>query len=277
MRRSIDYVGCSLKLRLGEDGHIASTPSALRRVACAVLRHGRPAKLLAFRCEANQIRIVVAGDEAQALELDRKIKIQLRRLLRADTRFGQTWLDVLTDVWKLSRAFKSVFSRSGWVERVDPFQEGSNLPDLLGLRTIGRYTISTVKTKLPDIQRSFLKDRIGVVDLGADELPLAWHTLDQCTMAVVGATDLKRRTAELAAAKRAAVQVAAETLRTEAIGALLRLRPRSVRTLRKEAARVDPPLKRAVTLQLPLRAALAPQPGARCIKCGASPGPGAAT
>lgn len=116
MRRSMDYVGCSMKLRLGEEGHIASTPSALRRVASAVLRHGHSAKLLAFRCEANQIRVVVAGDEAQALELDRKIKIQLRGLLRPDTRFGQTWLDVVTDSWKLSRAFKSVFRRSGWVD-----------------------------------------------------------------------------------------------------------------------------------------------------------------
>ena len=140
-----------------------------------------------------------------------------------------------------------------------------------GSGTIGRYTISTVKTKLPDIRRSFLRDRIGVGDLGADNLPLAWHTLNQCTLAVVAATDLNRRTAELAAAKRAAVQVASQTLRAEAMGGLLRLRPRRVRTLRKEAERADPRLMRAVTLQLQLRAALAPRPGGHCARCVAPP------
>lgn len=149
-------VGCSLKLRLGEEGHIASTPAELRTMSRAVLSQGRAVELLAFRCEANQLRVVAACDEARAHKLDRRLKIQLRRLLHPNVRFGHTWIDVHNDVFKLSRAFKSVVRRSGWAERKDPFDEGSNLLDLLGLRICGGYTIATVKTKLPDIQREFL-------------------------------------------------------------------------------------------------------------------------
>ena len=255
-------VGCSLKLRLGEEGHIASTPAELRTMSRAVLSQGRAVELLAFRCEANQLRVVAACDEARAHKLDRRLKIQLRRLLHPNVRFGHTWIDVHNDVFKLSRAFKSVVRRSGWAERKDPFDEGSNLLDLLGLRICGGYTIATVKTKLPDIQREFLLSRIGFTDLGAERLPQAWHTLGEATLSVVAALDLQKRSIELAEAKHAAVRVVAPVLRTEAIGALLRLKPRTVRALRADE-KVNPRLCRAIVLQLQLRAARLAAPPCR--------------
>jgi hypothetical protein len=262
MHKTSTYVGCSLMIRLDDERSIATTSAALRDVSRAVLTYGRTAELLAFRCEANRVRLVTACDEAQAKELARRVKVRLRVLIGPKVGFARMILEVLGDVWQLQRAFKSVLKRSAWVERVDPYQEGSNLIDLLGLRVTGAYTWHNVQSQLQRIQPSFLLDRLGVGDLGAGDLPLAWHTLGESTLATVAATDLRKRSLELAAAKRAAVHVVASTLRTEAISGLLHLRPRRVRELRAVAEEtLDPDLVQAIILQLQLRAALAPRPG----------------
>jgi len=262
MRTTARYVGVSVTILLEGEHSFATTTPALRSVARAVLGHGRALDLLAFRCEANRIRLVAACDEARARRISRQLKLTLRGQIPPEQTFSSTRVELLRDVWHLQATFKSVLSRSEWVERVDPYQEGSNLLDLLGLRVVGSYTCSTVRAWLPRINRALLLERLGVDDLGAEDLPRAWHTLGESTLAVVAAPDLRERRGRLPAAKRAAVKVASPVLKTEVVARLLCLKPRTVRWLRRDdGERVDPDLVCAITLQLQLRAALAPRAG----------------
>jgi hypothetical protein len=52
------------------------------------------------------------------------------------------------------------------VTHLDPLLEATNLPDLLGLRSVGRYTAANVRRVLPRIQRGQLLEMLDLVQVG---------------------------------------------------------------------------------------------------------------
>ena len=131
---------------------------------------------------------------------------------------------------------------------LDPFRDASNLPDLLGLRLLGRYTAALVRRHLPRIRRSQLLEYLGLPDLAPAEAPL--DLLVPATAAAVGRLELEGRTRDVTDARRAVIEIAGTCLGHTRIARLLGITRRSVYRIRTRP--LDAGLVSAIRLQVAL-------------------------
>jgi hypothetical protein len=130
----------------------------------------------------------------------------------------------------------------------DPRCEGTNLPDLLGLRLTGRYTAGRLRELLPRLTRQDLLKLLPIDQLRQGNQA---SFLPEATAAAVGLPDLTSLDGQTREARIAAVHVAdALGLRSADTARLLGIATRTVRRYRKLAA--QPLLTHAIRLQMGL-------------------------
>jgi hypothetical protein len=248
-------IGQHVRLRLEDDRVIAPTTAARRLLARIILHHGRGFGLLSFGCPDTHLHLETACSHAEAVELDRRIKIHLRKLLHPEVGFQRSRIDAVKDQWHLFNTFKYAITqqdRHGC--HVDPFYEATILPDLLGLRVTGDYVIARVSELLPRANRELLLSWADFPPL--DDGKLCLDPLVDTAASAVALPDLVGRSSDVVRARRAAVQVACRHARLGEIADLLEIGLRTVKRLKAEPE--DGRLIRAIEAQLRLRNAILP-------------------
>ncbi|RLB65158.1 MAG: hypothetical protein DRI90_02770 [Deltaproteobacteria bacterium] len=243
-----------------EDGRvIAPTTATQRTLARTVLASGGDYKLMAWRAADTHLHLSAACSRRRAGSWVRNLSTALRCRLGLPTRFTPAHFEPIVDQRHLYNVFRYVLRQD---ERhgiqLDPFAEASNIPDLLGMRSLGRYTGATVAQLLPRIRADELVARLGLTLPQLLEGPIsdgARQQLSDAAAATVALPDLRQRLPESVAARRAAVAFVGDELTSQQLGALLDITARSVRRLRGQPA--DPRLMEAIARQLRLRTALA--------------------
>ncbi len=255
-------LGTHLMLRLRDSRVIASSIPRIRKAVVGIFKVCRPFRLLAFRIADTHIHVLVAEPRTVALEVARRIEISLQHRLRPGVGFSPAHPRRVADQWHLSNAFWYVLRQEPHHGTdLDPLFEGSNLPDLLGMRQRGAWTIRQVRDLLPRVRRAELEALLPVVGDG----PVDWALLADAAAAAGCVLGLTGRNVDRLAARIAAVHAGAE-LSAPALSRRLGIGTRSVERLR----RWDP-LPGAVdaTLsQLRLRTAVAALKRARTPRAG---------
>lgn len=147
---------------------LAARPEELRLVARTVLAAGGD-DLLAFRASDNHVHTLFAGDRAAEGAFARDTANALHNRLRLPVPFEPT------DSAPFARTATSgtrspTFSATPSTASHDPLFEASNLPDLLGLRSLGAASRARVRAMLPRVDRAALLALLGVDALA----PASW-------------------------------------------------------------------------------------------------------
>jgi hypothetical protein len=243
-------VGQHIALRLSDNRVVAPSIAARRELARVVLHHGRAFDLLAFRGADDHPHMVALCSEGDAYEFARRVEITLSLRLRLDVRFERARVWEIRSQSHLTNAFHYGFAQEK-VHRldVDPCFDASNLPDLLGLRLLGRYTRETMRERLPRVQDEDLIAHFGITAF--DEAPIDLAHLGDAAAAAMALPALVGRSKEVVLARCAAVHAARDATSAE-LALALGVEPRTVRHLRA-AGKPPPALVDAVRLQLALR------------------------
>jgi hypothetical protein len=259
-------LGQHIVFRLADSRVIAPSPVERRLVARVVLELARHDELLSFGLADTHLHLLAACDRQQAGRLARRVESSLVQRLRLDVGFGPPYFEEVKDNRHLYHAFTYVLEQSThhglqW----DPLHEACNLPDLLGLRVLGTYTVVAVRRRLPRIRREDLLACMGIEELqtvdGPPEnevpprvlgRPRSWHGINlvTATVAATGLPTLEGRSPEIVNARRALVHVAGRGLAAPSLAALLGVSDRTVHELRRQPA--DPQRVSAIRLQLGL-------------------------
>jgi hypothetical protein len=239
-----------IRCRLCNDASIASSVAERRVVACTVLELARTFDLLSFGMVDTHLHMAKAGGSGGA-ELARRVEGALTKRLGHEVGFEKARIKPVTDPWHLYRLFSYTLTQGEHhgVDHLDPFFEGTNLPDLLGLRAVGRYTVANVRRHLPRVNREQLLDVLGVKCLEPADGPL--EEILEAMAAAVCRPAIVGRGHTMNAARRAAMAVIGGRLRRGALAELLGLHPASVSRLLH--APVDAELVAMLRLQLGLR------------------------
>ena len=228
-------LGQHICCRLKTDANIAETLERRRLVAATVLEQGRAFDLLGFGLADTHMQMVTASDGGA--ELARRVEISLSARFKGP---GFMTVDVrpVEKQWHLYNALtydlrQVVHHR---VHAVDPYFEGTNLPDLLGLRLTGRYTRELVLRKLPRLPDEDLLQILGLTCLEPADGPL-----ERVVEAGAAAICLPRRTltgrsVQVIRARRAVIEVVGSRLSTTLIAPLLGVNRTTINRLRKEPA-----------------------------------------
>ncbi len=154
-----------LVLRLRTDRVIAPGLHERRLLARAVLEMGRGRELLAFGLADNHLHVQVISEREPALRLARSIGISITKRLCLPTGFAPTHAEPILTMVHCRRAFRYILcqgTRHGL--QTDPDWEGTNLPDLLGLRPFGAHTAAVARRWLPRLSK---QDLLGWAGVGA--------------------------------------------------------------------------------------------------------------
>lgn len=242
------FLGYHLMCRLHDDRVIAPQAWQRRVVARCVLERCREAPLLCFHLVDSHLHLAILAQLAMCMEFARRVEKSITQRLKLEVGFVRARHKPIADQHHLFNLFDYILrqqSRHGldW----DPFFDASNLPDLLGLRTLGAYTRRNVGERLPRIKRSYLLNRLGVEGLQPADGPL--DLLGEATLAAACANEFVG--AEGRAARVAALAVAGGRLSVVRLGELLGINRRTISRMRRQEA--DQSLVHAIRLQLALR------------------------
>lgn len=237
-------------LRLQDGSPLARTAAQRRCLARAVFaKIGSP--LLAFGLADTHLHLLLACLRALAGQLVKHLELSLRQRLALAAPFAGAYLKPVDDIWHLDRAFRYVLRQPDrHALEIDPLREGSNLPDLLGLRAIGGYTAGNVREWLPRIHRRDLLELLGVKEIAPQAGPLEW-VVEACLVAA-GLPALTGSSSEVLCARRAALEVIGTRLSRAELASTLGVSERMISRLRQQSA--DPQLVEAIRRQLHLMA-----------------------
>ncbi len=238
-------LGQQVYCRLRDGRSLRLDALARRKIATTILAR-RGFDLLGFLVKNTHLRLGIGGDEGQ--ELARRIEIALANLLGDTARFEPARTTAIDGQWHLDSSVRQLLRQAGG-DHDDPLAEGSNLPDLLGLRLLGLHTCAAMRRALPRVDRQDLLGCLGLDRLEPANGPL--EALPDAAAAALALPDLRARSAPAIAGRRAVIEIAADRLTSPQIGKLLGLHRATVAALRREPA--APELVRAVQLQLGLR------------------------
>jgi hypothetical protein len=248
--RPMKPIGFHVSMRLEQDINIAPSPALRRRLARSILTTARPFPLYAFRWADSHGHTAVIGDLATAKEMTRRIQIGLQRSLEPGIGFVRAHFKPMYDQWHLASTLVYVLGQDrhhGFQH--DPHHDASNLPDLLGMRLRGAFTIEHVREYAPRIKRADILAAVGIEDF--DDRDFVDGDIAEAGAAAACLENLVGRSDEVVAARRAVVAACRPHLSIPEIADRLQLSQRTIRRL--AAATVPPALVRAVRLQLVLR------------------------
>ncbi len=247
----MEPIGYHVSLRLEEDRQIAVTPQQRRELARAILDVARAFELLAFRWADTHGHLLAMGDRATCAELVRRVEIAIQRRFAPGLPFARPRFRPVYSLWHLSEAFFYVLRQDKRHDLGnDPHRDASNLPDLLGARTRGVWTTVPVRANLARVGRDDLLEVAGWNQLGAGGI----EHLEDAVVNAASLPALEGRSAEVAAARRAAIDAIAAP--TVALAEALRVTPQAIRKMRKHESHA--PLVRAIELQLGIRSRVLP-------------------
>ncbi len=150
-------------MHLRDSRAIASSPTAWRTIALSVLTVGRPFPLVCFRAVDTHIHALLTCGAREAAEFGRRVEISMQRRLNPGVGFAEVHVVPVVDQRHLTSTFWYALDnarRHG--ADVDPLFEASNLPDLLGMRVLGRWTISHARAALPRLHGDRLRELLPV-------------------------------------------------------------------------------------------------------------------
>ena len=243
-----------IMLRLVDSRVIAPTEPARCVLARSILGVGRDLGLLAFRGSDIHVHVEAVCSRRAAGELARRAELSLGRRLALPVSFERARIKAVGDQRHLANLFDYLMrqeDRHGTA--LDPDFTASSLPDLLGMRVLGGYTMDRVCQHLPRVRRPQLLSYLGVCDL--DAAPLSLDHLADAAAAAFGLLDLGSNRREAVRARRAAAQAALSLGTAEAVAAKLGVKVRAIHRLRTQP--VAPAAVAAVKLQLRRRSARA--------------------
>jgi len=255
-----------IMMRLREDAVIAPSADARRTLARIFHRHGREAGLLAFGAADTHIHSVVVSSRETAGEFARRVEITLQYHLKPHTGFAPAHLKPIRDMWHLENALHYVLrQRQRHRLRMDPFHDGTCLPDLLGLRVGFPGVQAQVEAHLSRFRRESLHTYLAPSSLSSgltvpEIQALVRSPNRQAVFLEAGLSAFAGRStrcADRVRAKGAAAQALTPVLSQKHIAELLGTSPGHLRRLRR---RTSPALRRATLRQIQLRAAAAPPP-----------------
>lgn len=251
-------IGHHVCMRLVNDAVIAPDVERQRLLARVVLTKACGSGLLAFGLADNHLHLETSDGRAAAGELARVIEISLGRTLCLEVGFAPAYIKPITDARHLYATFRYVLRQPMHHElSVDPRREASNLPDLLGLRTVGAYSRANVRQHLPRIQRADLLALLGVTELDCAQGPVEW--IVEAALAAVALPDLRSKSPEAMMARRAIAHLADRRVPARTVAAWLGVREHGVSDLRRGL--VDEELAAAIARQLDLMARIGPLGG----------------
>ncbi len=244
-------------LRLRDERVLCRTDADRRRVARSFLERDPTFNLLAFRTVDTHLHALLAVAASLALEFARRVEISIELALRPGSPFAPAYAKPIETQRYLSNAFDYILDQEqhhGLTS--DPLHEGSNLPDLLGLRLTGGFTTGLVRGFLPRVRRADLIARLpGGEALDSDE-PMGYVHLPHLPAAAAAAACLphvRGRRPEAVAARAAAVAIAEEFTGPATAARALGISRAAVKRLR--LLQPPPALVEAVRRQARLRAA----------------------
>jgi len=191
-----------------------------------------------------------------ARRVEMALSHQFRHRFRLEIGFVKATVDDINNQWHLQNSMtydlRQVIHHR--IRECDPYFEGSNLPDLLGLRLNGRYTRDHVKQHLPRVTKEMLVELFGLSRLEPADGPLEWIVGPSAATLCRPAETLEGRSAAVISARRAVIEVIGKRLTTTQIASLLRIDRTTVNRLRR--FRPSATHVQAVRLQLGLWRAL---------------------
>lgn len=242
-----------LMLRLDDQRVIAPSTPARRTLARAVHAAGAPRGLLAFRGSDTHVHVLLMCSRAEAGRAAQALACRLRRALDSDICFDRARILPVNHQSHLGNAAEYILrqdQRHGFV--TDPLHDASLLPDLLGLRVLGREAVVRFREHLPRLGRTALLDMLGVRSLEPGGDP---SFLPDAAAAALGLASLADHRPDTVLA-RAALVHAADRMRHSEVADLLGGADR--KTVRRLRARAVPSvLVQAVCLQAGLKEAIA--------------------
>jgi hypothetical protein len=244
-------LGQHIRCRLHNDGPLADTIGKRRLLARTALEIGREFDLLSFGCVDTHLHLVKAGADGGE-EYARRLEIALSLRSESEVGFEPARVKPVLDLWHLYRAFDYALRQDQHHNvPIDPLRDATNLPDLLGLRLAGAYTIANVRRFLPRVDRGQLLGLLGSRALELADGPV--EELPSAAAAAICREQLVGHSRETQAARRAVLAILGDRLAIHAAAELLEVHRVTVRRLRRAPA--DPALVNAVRLQLGLRRA----------------------
>lgn len=240
-----------LVLRLKNDRVIAPGLEERRQLARIVLEQGTGQALMAFGLPDNHLHLEVVAERGPALQLARRVGITVTKRLGLRTGFATAHPEPVFTMRHLRRTFRYVLCQ-GTRHRLenDPDREGTNLPDLLGMRPIGAYTAAVVRCWLPRLRREKLLEWSH-----AGPLPTPVFSLDHLWEAALAASagrDLRRTSEETRRIRCALVHLSGAGTPANELARRLGVGVRTVVRLR--AGRPDPIWVEAIRRQVVWRA-----------------------
>ncbi|MBN1945294.1 MAG: hypothetical protein JW797_06425 [Bradymonadales bacterium] len=245
-----------IRIRLANDRVIAPTTEERRLVARLVLAQGQMENLLCFGLADCHLHLEAVCEIQAGLQLARRIELSLFRRLGLNVRFAPAYVEPIRDIRHLANTFDYILGQSrhhglNW----DPLHEATNLPDLIGMRLIGRYTIANVRRYLPRVSRKQLLGHLGIPDLQPSEGPL--ERIVEAVLAATALSGLQGKSRELAEARRALVAVVGRRMTAARLAPLVGVSPQMITRLRHGP--VNQELVQAIQLQLGLLSVLGDQ------------------
>lgn len=258
-------IGFHINTKLTDGRVIAPNSAARRIVARSVIELCVGERLLVFRSADNHLHLEVVCDRERAGRLMQRLGSSLSQRLGLPVPFLPAWYEPIANQRHAYHVFDYILDqelRHGTA--ADPWYEASNLPDLLGLRRLGAYTLDHVRAWLPRVAVEQLRGRLDRI-----VLPMAGSEAEQIAEAAAAAfaiPEWRGSTTTIVQARCAAVHAAPVDLPAAELGEALATSRRTVRRLRsQEPAPGSVPLVRA---QLAVRRAAASRHAARALRGG---------
>jgi hypothetical protein len=244
-------IGYHVTHRLMQDIPLVTSNAQRRALARSVLTIARPFELLAFRWTDTHGHSEALGEREEVAELARRLEIGIQKQLSPGVRFQPAHLKPIHDVRHLLNTLFYILTQDEHHGiGNDPFHEGSNAPDLLRMRGVGRQTLALVEEVLPRVRREDVLAAIGLDDpIGA---PFVDGDIVDAAAAAMALASLAGRTRQAVMARTAVVHVARPHLTTIEIADRLSVDRRTVERL--GALEPNRALVRAVEQQLTVRA-----------------------
>ncbi|MFH2006423.1 MAG: hypothetical protein ABI333_07550 [bacterium] len=245
-------LGHHITIRLCEDRVLTPTMAERRIAARVILEQGRSANLINFSIPDTHAHMNCAVDRTASNQLARRMELSLGKCLRLPIGFERARVKPVRDIWHQWNTFVYLFDQYRkhgltW----DPYFEGTNLPDLLGLRLTGAYTKENLRRYLPRMPREQLLTWLGCTSISPAEGPP--ELLLDAAAAAAALPTMTGQTQEVQAARRSIVEIAGPRMRQRPLAELLGISRTSLYRLKQWP--VDHRLVQAVRLQLGLRAA----------------------
>jgi hypothetical protein len=217
MRHTDFGLGYHLVLYPSDHRIIAAEPATRRVVVRTILEIARAFALLAVGMPDTHLHLAALCDRLAAGDLARRVGAALRRRLRLPLPFAAREPKPLESPDHQRRSFHYIQGQSKHHElgrRWDPFCEATNVPDLIGARLVGGYTIDNVRRTFPRMHSPQYHQRLGMKPLPPwqGEPPEALAHLREATLRAACLPELAGGSEERRAARSAALAVAGPEL-----------------------------------------------------------------